>query len=550
MFGQECFKLGLFEQDDDLVDNDQNNCNNFFSPVGSPVSSGLQNLTIQRQGNFEDLELLNLNQNIYEFHQQLGIPILGVFDPAINLSPTLLGPGPQRMMGQRVQSFNLHEQFMNKNQMKNNNDICMDYMKAHCQNNNTNQQNESIRNSESEQCFNFDQNMIEDCIEADYNNLHRINNEQQVNKRAYKSKKSGNTKFVKPGLDLQQGVVRNKQIGKYKRVPKLKLKNLKKLAKNQGQSDEDYIPEVQQVKLDEADQETVVNRLPHYNQRQAINPESHSNSMQDSLSNLDTYQDESYLMFFNEKFRDSCQTYDQSNQQFSNTSNTNSQSCEIELYSKYKQIKQRKIFYDDEQRFLDSLTNDQKNSITDILFQDHQNLMEKQKIKKEAVENQDFEENQLSRNFYNQVESTIADRNVELIDFPQDLMIPSQLPKLSRVNNQLYDRIVELQTQVDRLHSHWRALRLAESQKKKLRQQRIQSGEVNKRKRRAAKRIQRRYKCPVESCNKSYGSDGSLNQHILSKHPREFQDYRSQKFQSVIVGAGFSNTCDFDNDQY
>ena len=40
-----------------------------------------------------------------------------------------------------------------------------------------------------------------------------------------------------------------------------------------------------------------------------------------------------------------------------------------------------------------------------------------------------------------------------------------------------------------------------------------------KRKRRTANEIERRYKCSVENCGKSYGSKGSLNQHIKFKHP-------------------------------
>ncbi|CDW73101.1 zinc c2h2 type family [Stylonychia lemnae] len=40
-----------------------------------------------------------------------------------------------------------------------------------------------------------------------------------------------------------------------------------------------------------------------------------------------------------------------------------------------------------------------------------------------------------------------------------------------------------------------------------------------RRNRRPAMQIQRLFKCPVANCNKTYGSDGSLNQHIKLKHP-------------------------------
>jgi hypothetical protein len=46
--------------------------------------------------------------------------------------------------------------------------------------------------------------------------------------------------------------------------------------------------------------------------------------------------------------------------------------------------------------------------------------------------------------------------------------------------------------------------------------------EKGKRHRRTASEISRHYKCSVSSCQKSYGSEGSLNQHIRLKHPELF----------------------------
>lgn len=43
--------------------------------------------------------------------------------------------------------------------------------------------------------------------------------------------------------------------------------------------------------------------------------------------------------------------------------------------------------------------------------------------------------------------------------------------------------------------------------------------ERRKRFRRTAGEIDRHYKCLIENCLKSYGSEGSLNQHIKLKHP-------------------------------
>jgi len=42
--------------------------------------------------------------------------------------------------------------------------------------------------------------------------------------------------------------------------------------------------------------------------------------------------------------------------------------------------------------------------------------------------------------------------------------------------------------------------------------------ERKKRHRRNANEISRFYKCPVPKCSKSYGMEGTLNQHIKNKH--------------------------------
>ena len=48
--------------------------------------------------------------------------------------------------------------------------------------------------------------------------------------------------------------------------------------------------------------------------------------------------------------------------------------------------------------------------------------------------------------------------------------------------------------------------------------------EKKKRHRRVATEIARHYKCPIEDCPKSYGSEGSLNQHIKIKHPEYYAE--------------------------
>ena len=43
-----------------------------------------------------------------------------------------------------------------------------------------------------------------------------------------------------------------------------------------------------------------------------------------------------------------------------------------------------------------------------------------------------------------------------------------------------------------------------------------------KRHRRTAEEIERMFKCPYAPCTKSYGSEGSLSQHIKLKHPQYY----------------------------
>ena len=47
----------------------------------------------------------------------------------------------------------------------------------------------------------------------------------------------------------------------------------------------------------------------------------------------------------------------------------------------------------------------------------------------------------------------------------------------------------------------------------------LSSDDRKKRFRRTATEIQRNFKCTIEKCQKMYGSEGSLHQHIKLKHP-------------------------------
>jgi hypothetical protein len=69
--------------------------------------------------------------------------------------------------------------------------------------------------------------------------------------------------------------------------------------------------------------------------------------------------------------------------------------------------------------------------------------------------------------------------------------------------------------------------------------------EKKKRHRRQANEIARHYKCPINDCPKSYGSEGSLNQHIKLKHPEYYAEMIQQNNanQSIaeLGAAAFMN---------
>ena len=58
------------------------------------------------------------------------------------------------------------------------------------------------------------------------------------------------------------------------------------------------------------------------------------------------------------------------------------------------------------------------------------------------------------------------------------------------------------------------------------------SNDVRKRHRRTADKIQRHYRCPVHNCDKSYGSEGSLNQHMKLKHPDQVDIHKIEPVES------------------
>lgn len=53
---------------------------------------------------------------------------------------------------------------------------------------------------------------------------------------------------------------------------------------------------------------------------------------------------------------------------------------------------------------------------------------------------------------------------------------------------------------------------------------RKEAPERKKRFRRTANEILKNYDCKAEKCNRSYGSEGSLLQHVKLKHPERYQE--------------------------
>ncbi|KAL4478973.1 hypothetical protein ABPG72_019410 [Tetrahymena utriculariae] len=94
-----------------------------------------------------------------------------------------------------------------------------------------------------------------------------------------------------------------------------------------------------------------------------------------------------------------------------------------------------------------------------------------------------------------------------------NVLLTCQLKELLNEKNELLDKIE----------------RLEKSQKRRTAEESnngVQGGGSNsnfandkKRIRRAASQIERNYRCPVANCEKSYGSENSLIQHVKIKHP-------------------------------
>jgi len=96
--------------------------------------------------------------------------------------------------------------------------------------------------------------------------------------------------------------------------------------------------------------------------------------------------------------------------------------------------------------------------------------------------------------------------------FIANVVLTTQMKELLSEKNELIARLAKLEKQHDMNVRSPRSSTGDSSEAKK------------KRERRKACEIDRHYLCPVEKCGKSYGSEGSMNQHLKNKHPELAND--------------------------
>ncbi|CAD8135510.1 unnamed protein product [Paramecium octaurelia] len=89
-----------------------------------------------------------------------------------------------------------------------------------------------------------------------------------------------------------------------------------------------------------------------------------------------------------------------------------------------------------------------------------------------------------------------------------NVVLTNQLKELLNEKNELVNKLNKLERRNQELNSN--VEETGEERKKRLR--------------RPAQEIERHFTCPVENCQKKYGAEGSLNQHIKLKHPELVKD--------------------------
>jgi hypothetical protein len=89
--------------------------------------------------------------------------------------------------------------------------------------------------------------------------------------------------------------------------------------------------------------------------------------------------------------------------------------------------------------------------------------------------------------------------------FIANVVLTTQMKELIAEKNELLSRLSELEKKGDRMRKGSDSPDLNSDKKMRIRRKAVE--------------IERHYKCPSTTCQKNYGSEGSLIQHIKLKHP-------------------------------
>lgn len=96
-------------------------------------------------------------------------------------------------------------------------------------------------------------------------------------------------------------------------------------------------------------------------------------------------------------------------------------------------------------------------------------------------------------------------------------------------NIMLLDKIKETLTHKDEIVKKLAKIKHYSEEAVKDLDKKNEENSKQKRFRRSAKEIERAYNCPQVKCNKAYGNEGCLNQHIKQKHKKYWMNYQTNK---------------------
>eukprot|EP00331_Platyophrya_macrostoma_P023883 CAMPEP_0176440340 /NCGR_PEP_ID=MMETSP0127-20121128/20508_1 /TAXON_ID=938130 /ORGANISM="Platyophrya macrostoma, Strain WH" /LENGTH=162 /DNA_ID=CAMNT_0017824837 /DNA_START=206 /DNA_END=694 /DNA_ORIENTATION=+ len=113
---------------------------------------------------------------------------------------------------------------------------------------------------------------------------------------------------------------------------------------------------------------------------------------------------------------------------------------------------------------------------------------------------------------------------------PEQLLIAELMRQNELLQLQVHSLTLEKEKLAEQLEAAQGTLKSATSQEAPTEDPNVKK----KRFRRVAKDIARDFRCPVSTCGKCYGSEGSLHQHLRLKHPDKFQEL---KLDGEIISA-------------